>query len=289
MKRDLPAAPQMLAQTGISFDLLPSVLQRWNPALRAQDEEQDNTISIFDPIGRDYWTGEGVTAKRVAAALRSIGADKDVVVNINSPGGDYFEGLAIYNLLRAHEGNVTVRVLGVAASAASVIAMAGNEIEIGRAAFFMIHNAWIVVAGDRLVLRDAADWLEPFDAAAADIYAARSGQPREAVAKMLDAEKWIGGQEAVDTGFADALLSADQIKEDDTERDAQASSVRRVDALLAKCGVPRSERRKLIQEIKAGTRDAAGSGMQDAADPGLRLATGGAMAISASMRSVFST
>lgn len=85
--------------------------------------------------------GEGVTAKRISAALRAIG-EQDIVVNLNSPGGDMFEGLAIYNLLRAHSGKVTVNILGIAASAASIIAMAGDEIKMGRGAFLMIHNCW---------------------------------------------------------------------------------------------------------------------------------------------------
>ncbi|MBN0106041.1 Clp protease ClpP, partial [Pseudomonas aeruginosa] len=93
----------------------------------------------YEPIGYDWWTGEGVTAKRIAGALRAIGGDVDVTVNINSPGGDVFEGLAIYNLLREHKGKVTVRVLGLAASAASFIAMAADEVKIARAGFLMIH------------------------------------------------------------------------------------------------------------------------------------------------------
>lgn len=115
----------------------PLAFDRWNPAIKASDEN-DNTIGIYDPIGYDYWDDSGVTAKRISAALRSLDG-ADVVVNINSPGGDVFEGLAIYNLLREYKGHVTVRVLGVAASAASFIAMAADEIQIARAGFFMIH------------------------------------------------------------------------------------------------------------------------------------------------------
>lgn len=290
-RRTLPVASVPQVRPGVSFDLAPSVLHRWNPGLRAAQDEtkSDNTISILDRIGVDYWTGEGVTAKRIAAALRSIGADKDVVVNINSPGGDYFEGLAIYNILRAHEGKVTVRVLGVAASAASVIAMAGDEVQIGRAAFLMIHNAWIVAVGNRHDLRDAADWIEPFDKVAADIYAARTGLPADEIEQMLDGETWIGGAKAVEQGFADALLPADQIAEDADGRVDQAS-VRQVDALLARQGVPRSERRRLIQGIKASTHDAAGNGMQDAAEMGgviRQVATGAATSVSASLAGIF--
>ncbi|WP_034085582.1 head maturation protease, ClpP-related, partial [Pseudomonas aeruginosa] len=111
----------------------------------------------------------------IAGALRAIGGDVDVTVNINSPGGDVFEGLAIYNLLREHKGKVTVNIIGLAASAASFIAMAGDEIRIGRAAFLMIHNAWLIAMGNRNDLREIADWLEPFDMTLADIYAQRTG------------------------------------------------------------------------------------------------------------------
>lgn len=86
---------------------------------------------------------------------------ENVTVNINSPGGDMFEGLAIYNLLREYSGKVTVKVLGIAASAASIIAMAGDEIQIGRGAFLMIHNCWIVMIGNRHDLAKAAIDIEP--------------------------------------------------------------------------------------------------------------------------------
>ena len=131
--KSLPTAPAARPRADVSCDLMPKALERWNPAIRAAVEEE-NSISIFDPIGYDWWTGEGVTAKRISAALRAM-KDADVVVNINSPGGDVFEGLAIYNLLREHKGKVTVRVLGLAASAASFIAMAADEVKIARAGF----------------------------------------------------------------------------------------------------------------------------------------------------------
>ncbi|EOG9562751.1 head maturation protease, ClpP-related [Salmonella enterica subsp. enterica serovar Newport] len=119
-------------------------MDRWNGGIKAAATD-DNSISVFDVIGQDYW-GEGVTAKRIAGALRAMNG-ADVTVNINSPGGDMFEGLAIYNLLREYQGKVTVKVLGIAASAASVIAMAGDDIQIGRGAFLMIHNCWVVAMG----------------------------------------------------------------------------------------------------------------------------------------------
>lgn len=244
----VPQARQDRPALALQWDLSPRALDRWTPNLMAA-QIADNTISVLDPIGVDYWTGEGVTAKRIAAALRSIGADQDVVVNINSPGGDLFEGLAIYNLLRDHGGKVTIRVIGIAASAASVIAMAGDEVQIARAGFLMIHNTWVVAVGNRLELRDVANTLEPFDGAMADIYAARSGTPPAKVQIMMDAETWIAGSAAVDQGFADDLLPADQVTKDSAGKNSRAAA-HQLDMALLKAGIPRTERRALLQGYK---------------------------------------
>lgn len=254
MKRNLPLAHNGLPLSGIKYDLSPKALEKWNPAIKAA--EYDNTISIFDVIGQDYWTGEGVTAKRISGALRAIGEDKPVTVNINSPGGDMFEGLAIYNILREHKGEVTVKVLGLAASAASVIAMAGDNIQVARAGFLMIHNAWILVAGNRHDMREYAEYLEPFDRSMADLYSARTGIEFKAMQKIMDAESWIGGSDAVEQGFADELLPSDQIQIDEN---SNARAAVKLDIALAKAGMPRSERKKLLAEYKAVTPCADGN------------------------------
>ena len=144
--KSLPAAPEGRPFARENRDLPSSAMERWNGGIKAAKSD-DNSISVFDVIGAD-WYGDGVTASRIAAALRAIGG-ADVTVNINSPGGDMFEGLAIYNLLREYDGKVTVKVLGLAASAASIIAMAGDEVQIGRGAFLMIHNCWVYAMGNR--------------------------------------------------------------------------------------------------------------------------------------------
>ncbi|EIO8649975.1 phage tail sheath subtilisin-like domain-containing protein [Salmonella enterica] len=207
-KKQLPVAPAGRPCARVTCETLPSALDRWNGGIKAAATD-DNSISVFDVIGQDYW-GEGVTAKRIAGALRAMNG-ADVTVNINSPGGDMFEGLAIYNLLREYQGKVTVKVLGIAASAASVIAMAGDDIQIGRGAFLMIHNCWVVAMGNRHDFAELSASLEPFDNAMADIYAARSGLDMASVQKLMDAESYIGGSDAVEKGLADSLLSADAV------------------------------------------------------------------------------
>lgn len=229
-------------------------IDRWQPGVEAAiDPETDNVIAIHDVIGEDWWTGEGVTVKSVDAALRRIG-NREVVVTINSPGGDVFEGIGIYNRLREHPAQVTVKILGLAASAASVIAMAGDRVEIGEAAFLMIHNAWVMAIGNRHDMREVADFLEPFDGALRDVYVQRTGLASDDVAAKMDSETWIGGRAAVDEGFADALLAADETRKVEARGDQRVNAVRRIEASLCK-DMPRSAARDLINELK-GKHDA---------------------------------
>jgi ATP-dependent Clp protease protease subunit len=143
--KDRPSALPMPADRSVSALARPNILEKWSAdaaGIRAV-ESGDNVITMFGTIGEDYWSGGGITAKTVTAQLRAIG-DRPVEVQINSPGGDMFEGIAIYNVLREHAQEVTIKIMGMAASAASVIAMAGDTVEIGAASFLMIHNCWVV-------------------------------------------------------------------------------------------------------------------------------------------------
>jgi ATP-dependent Clp protease protease subunit len=269
--RSLPAAPAASPRAGVSFDLRPQALERWNPAILAAAEDEENTISVLDPIGYDYWTGEGITSKRISGILRTL-VGADVTVNINSPGGDMFEGLAIYNVLREYKGHVTVRVLGMAASAASIIAMAGDTIQVARSGFLMIHNCWAGAVGNRHDFREFAATLEPFDEAMADIYSTRTGDDIAVMQKLMDGETWINGSAAVEQGFADSLLPSDSVKESTKARNEGQFAAHKLDVILAKQGMPRSERRSLLQQIKSGTPSATGPGTQDAADTMAELA-----------------
>lgn len=252
--RTLPEIKADCRLGGASFDLRPDALDRWAPEVKAAEADNSATISIYDVIGEDFW-GDGMTAKRVGGALRAIGA-KDVTVNINSPGGDFFEGVAIYNLLREHPAKVTVRVMGLAASAASVIAMAGDEILIGDGAFLMIHNAWAVAIGNRHDMRSAADQLEPFDGAMADLYAARSGADRAQVVAMMDKETWLGSSQAVEDGFADGLIDRAELVTDEPKT-GNKKAMAMMEAAMAKAGHSRSTRREAFKALFSGTPSAA--------------------------------
>lgn len=240
----------------IRSELSPRALEKWNPAIKAAVENTSDTITIYGIIGED-WYGEGVTLKRIDAALRAIG-DKEVDVYINSPGGDMFEGIAIYNRLREHSQKVTTKVLGLAASAASIIYLAGEQRQVASSAFLMIHNCWTVAAGNRHAFRSNADVMEEFDAAMADLYAETSGQPEADMAELMDDETFIRGKRAVELGLATGLLTADEVVERDDEDSKTANALKAMDMALAKAGMPRSERRELFANFKSSTPRAAG-------------------------------
>lgn len=158
-------------------------------------------ISIYDEIG--FW---GVSAASFAQDLKSCGNNlKQINLHIHSPGGDVFDGIAIYNLLKNHPANVTVYIDGLAASMASVIAMAGNEVIMPENAMMMIHKPWGIQGGDAEDMRKYADLLDKVENTLIPAYANKTGKTPEELAEMLSAETWLNGKECVEQGFADKL------------------------------------------------------------------------------------
>ncbi len=160
-------------------------------------------ITIYDEIGP--W---GTTAADVRAALSEIKSER-ITLNINSPGGDVFDGIAIYNDLISHDAKIDVKVTGLAASAASIIAMAGDTIEMGKGAFLMIHNAWAVVMGNKNDLADMSQTLDSIDGALAEIYVERTGIALNEIKDLMDAETWLTASDSVEQGFADTSIDTE--------------------------------------------------------------------------------
>lgn len=168
-------------------------------SIKAKADQKTAEISIYDEIG--YW---GVTAKQFIGDLKALDATT-IKLAINSPGGAVFDALAIYNALRQHPAAVEVTIMGVAASAASVIAMAGDTIVMPENAFMMIHNPLNLAYGNADDLREMADVLDKIGASLIGIYAKRTGLPEDEIKALLDAETWLNAEEAVLKGFADEL------------------------------------------------------------------------------------
>jgi ATP-dependent Clp protease, protease subunit len=164
-------------------------------------------LYLYDDIGVNMW-GEGITPQSIADALDNLKGVTTVNVHVNSPGGDVFAGMTIYSKFNAAKQNVVMFVDGLAASAASVIVMAGDEIHMAAGADLMIHNAWAMEVGDAEQMRKTADVLEQISGQIANIYAARSGQSLELVKNMINAETWLTAEAAVDLGFATDIMEA---------------------------------------------------------------------------------
>jgi len=250
-------------------------IERWNKEsagvqARSQDE---TTITIYDIIGEDWWTGEGFTVKRLNAALRSIG-EKDITVNINSPGGDVFEGVAIFNELLQHPAKVTVNIVGNASSAASFIAMAGDEIYMGKGATMMIHEAMSGAWGTSSDMHEVADYIKKISDGIAELYAERANHTADEFREMmgvgnLNLGTWFTADEAIEAGLADGHYEGPTQKVDNKRTNDKAHTKRDAEQLLTRAGMSRADARGLLEKF-SGKQDAAKTnGKQDAASPEL--------------------
>jgi ATP-dependent Clp endopeptidase proteolytic subunit ClpP len=177
-------------------------MRNWYDIKAAANDPQVAEVSIFDEIG--YW---GIQAKDFIADLNKIDA-KQINVSINSPGGSVFDGLAIYNALRAKAAagvKVKTSVLGVAASIASVIMLAGDEREMPSNAMVMTHNPWTIAMGDADELRETAGVLDQIGASLQGVYIARTGKTEDDVKAFMAKDTWMSAEEAKDMGFVTAI------------------------------------------------------------------------------------
>ena len=180
-----------------------------NRIIMSADKKRAEVL-IYDVIG-DSWFMDGVSAKGFAEAVSALGDVPVIDVRINSPGGDVFQGLAIYNTLNSHGAKINVFIDGVAASMASIIAMAGDEIDIAENALFMIHNPRAFAAGDAEAMLAMATRLEQITAIGVDIYAARTKQEPEAIRSAMAKETWYSAKDALAAGFATKISPNKQI------------------------------------------------------------------------------
>jgi ATP-dependent protease ClpP protease subunit len=184
-------------------------------------DNADNEVTpvyIYDEIG-DSWWGESTPASEFVQQIGAIHTPR-IELHLNSPGGDIFDGVAIYNALKAHPAHVTVIVDSLAASAASFIAQAGDEVIMTKAASMMIHDGSAMAWGPASVMRDTADLLDKLSNTVAEIYADRAGQTIEFWRNLMIEEVWYNSHEAVESGLAD------KIGEDTKPEDDQAAENR---------------------------------------------------------------
>ena len=159
-------------------------------------------LAVYEEIGENFWTGGGVTAQTVKQQLDANPQHNRIAVRINSPGGDAFEGMAILSLLRSQKKPVDVYVDGIAASAAAIVAMAGDTITMFSGAMLMIHDAWSMCVGDDEDMRKMADTLSRVSDSIAQVFTERTGKPKDEIRKLMDEETWMSADEALAGKFA---------------------------------------------------------------------------------------
>ncbi len=162
-------------------------------------------LTLYGDIASATWWGDEVTPKDFKRDLDALGDIKTLNVYINSGGGDVFAGQAIHTMLRRHAAEKVVYVDGLAASIASVIAMAGDRIIMPKNAMMMIHNAWTVAAGNSESFRKLADDMDKIDESIVTTYTEKTKREADEIAKWMAAETWMTAEEAVERGFADEI------------------------------------------------------------------------------------
>lgn len=225
----------------------------WNWIRNEANEEkavlESRTLFLNGEISDETWFGDEVTPKLFKSELES--GDGDITVWINSPGGDVFAAAQIYNMLMDYPHNVTVKIDGLAASAASVIAMAGTEVLMSPVAMMMIHNPATVAIGDAGEMKKAIDMLAEVKESIMNAYEIKTGLSRPRISHLMDAESWFNATKAVELGFADGILFDAQEPEKDEEPEAFLFSRMAVtNSMLSKLIPPKEEKKTPIEQLE---------------------------------------
>ena len=176
------------------------------------EAEEERTLVLNGQISDETWFGDEVTPKLFQKELDA--GTGNITVWINSPGGDVFAAAQIYNMLMEYKGDVTVKVDALAASAASVIAMAGTTVLMSPVAMMMIHNPTTIAIGDSKEMQKAGEMLDEVKESIMNAYEIKTGLNRTKISHLMDAESWFNAKKAVELGFADGILNAEESTED---------------------------------------------------------------------------
>lgn len=222
----------------------------WNWVKNENDESR--TLFLNGEISDETWYGDEVTPKMFKEELQD--GEGDITVWINSPGGDVFAAAQIYNMLMDYKGNVTVKIDGLAASAASVIAMAGTEVQMSPVAMMMIHNPATIAIGDSSEMQKAIDMLDEVKESIMNAYEIKTGLSRSRISHLMDAESWFNAKKAVELGFADKLLFSKEEQEGEEEKELEMEAVmfsRKAvtNSLMSKL-IPKPEKKTPIEQLE---------------------------------------
>ena len=172
-----------------------------------RNEGEKRILLLDGEISDETWWGDEVTPQMFRSELNA--AEGDIDLWINSPGGDCYAAAQIYNMLMEYKGNVAVKIDGIAASAASVVAMAGSTVEISPLGLMMLHNPMTVSIGDTHEMERTITFLAEIKESIINAYELKTGLSRGKISRLMDAETWMNAKKAVELGFADSVLYTD--------------------------------------------------------------------------------
>lgn len=220
--------------------------------LGKNENDESRTLFLNGEISDETWYGDEVTPQMFKEELQD--GEGDITVWINSPGGDVFAAAQIYNMLMDYKGNVTVKIDGLAASAASVIAMAGAEVQMSPVAMMMIHNPATIAIGDSSEMKKAIDMLDEVKESIMNAYEIKTGLSRSRISHLMDAESWFNAKKAVELGFADKLLFSKEELEGEEEKELEMEAVmfsRKAvtNSLMSKL-IPKPEKKTPIEQLE---------------------------------------
>ncbi len=180
-----------------------------------KNDDESRTLYLEGTIAEESWFGDEVTPKMFKSDLQA--GSGNIEIWINSPGGDCIAASQIYNMLMDYKGDVTVKIDGIAASAASVIAMAGTNVKMSPTSLLMIHNPFTVAIGDTEEMKRAIDMLSEVKESIINAYEIKTGLSRAKLSHLMDAETWMNANKAMELGFADEVLFEDKRISSSTE------------------------------------------------------------------------
>ena len=212
--------------------------QFWN---WVRNEDDTRILTIDGVIAEESWFDDDVTPKLFREQLNA--GQGDIVIYVNSPGGDCVAASQIYTMLMEYKGRVTVKIDGIAASAASVISMAGTEVLMAPTSLLMIHNPLTVAIGDTEEMQKAIAMLDEVKESIITAYELKTGMSRAKLAHLMDAETWMNAQKAIELGFADGILTRESSAPDGIGINSYQFSRRAVtNSLLSK--IPKTEHKQ---------------------------------------------
>ena len=224
----------------------------WNWIKNDAGDEEERTLVLNGEISDETWYGDEVTPALFAKELNAGGGN--ITVWINSPGGDVFAAAQIYNMLMEYKGDVTVKVDALAASAASVIAMAGTTVLMSPPSLMMIHNPITVAIGDSKEMQRAGEMLNEVKESIMNAYEIKTGMDRKKISHLMDAESWFNAKKAVGLGFADGILhEGDGTEEGDGEKELEGLMFSRMavtNSLLTKLIPKKPEAKVPIEQLE---------------------------------------